>query len=571
MPNLTQSFLKYDIGHLQIIAEQWGLELESQDLNSAAEELSASLLDLEAVTETIDILSTQARTALTTLLESNGKIEWAIFARTHGEIREMGAGKRDREQPHKKPISAAETLFYHGLLAKAFFDSDKGSQEFAYIPDDLLEAIEAIDFETNDSIPLIKNDPLGRLATPVEKAFEIHATDTILDDATTYLAALRLNLESNSLLLEKSRFKCDLQDLLVETKLIKNNILQPEAVKKFLEVSRENALNMLYTAWLNSQTFDELRMIPTIVCEGEWTNQPQVTREFIMNLITAIPDGKWWSVTAFVKAIKEKHPDFQRPAGDYDSWFIKRASDGQFLRGFAYWDSVDGALIGYMIQTLHWLGKLDLASPEGGKEVTAFRINSVSAQGGVRAAEDGGASKIEKGKIIVSSNGKITVSRYFSRAVRYQIARFCDWDDGFDTSFAHHLASGAGKTAQSYSTTDNIYKYSVSAKSLKRASEQGLKAEQLLALLVKYTNSNVSPAFVKALKRWDANGTEARVESLLVLRVSKPQIMEEMRASKAGKFLGELLSPTAVVVKEGAIQKVMEALAELGLLAEVID
>jgi hypothetical protein len=45
--------------------------------------------------------------------------------------------------------------------------------------------------------------------------------------------------------------------------------------------------------------------------------------------------------------------------------------------------------------------------------------------------------------------------------------------------------------------------------------------------------------------------------------------LEEMRASKAGKFLGEILSPTAIVVKEGAIQKVMAALAELGLLADV--
>ncbi len=32
-------------------------------------------------------------------------------------------------------------LFYRGFLAKAFFDTDKGAQEFAYIPDDLLELI----------------------------------------------------------------------------------------------------------------------------------------------------------------------------------------------------------------------------------------------------------------------------------------------------------------------------------------------------------------------------------------------------------------------------------------------
>jgi hypothetical protein len=149
--------------------------------------------------------------------------------------------------------------------------------------------------------------------------------------------------------------------------------------------------------------------------------------------------------------------------------------------------------------------------------------------------------------MVVSSNGRITISRYFSRAVRYQLARFCEWDQEKDDEYIYH----------------------VSAQSLKHAAEQGLKAEQLLALLVKYTNGNVPPALVKALKQWEAHGTEARVEKLLVLRVNRPEIMEEMRKSKAGKFLGEVLSPTAVIVKSGAESKVLSALAELGLLAEV--
>lgn len=530
MPDLSASLQKQDLGHLRIVAGFWGLELESTDTDSALEELCASLLDLEAVSETLEILSPEARSALTVLIESDGKLEWVAFARKYGEIREMGAGKRDRERPHLKPTSTSEILFYRALLAKAFFDTEKGAQEFAYIPDDLFEII--VEAGAMHASPLQKNEALGRPATPVEKAFEIPATDHILDDATTYLAAVRIGDAS------KSRLKRDLQDLLQITGLIKKKALQPEAVKKFLEAPRPEALTMLYKAWLASDTFDELRLMPAIVCEGEWKNQPQVTREFLTDLIHDIPQGKWWSIPAFVKAIKEKYPDFQRPAGDYDSWFIKRESDGQYLRGFAYWDAVDGALVKYFIQVLHWLGRVDLASPEDGKEATAFRI---------RSQVEGQRSKVD-GKINVSSNGKITVSRHFSRAVRYQISRFCEWDD----------------------QKKDDYMYSVSARSLKRAHEQGLKAEQLLALLVKYTNGAVPPALVKALKRWEANGAEARVESLLVLRVSKPEVMEEMRKSKAGKFLGEMLSPTAVVVKSGAIEKVTAALAELGLLAEVI-
>ncbi len=62
-----------------------------------------------------------------------------------------------------------------------------------------------------------------------------------------------------------------------------------------------------------------------------------------------------------------KVPRLPAPAGDYDSWFIKRASDGQYLRGFAHWEEVDGALIKYFItDILHWLGQVDLSAAEGG-------------------------------------------------------------------------------------------------------------------------------------------------------------------------------------------------------------
>lgn len=544
MPALDQSLLKADIGHLRIVAEFWGLELESADADPAREELCASLLDLEAVAETLGILPAESRSALNALVNAGGRIEWSVFARKYGEIREMGAGKRDRERPHLKPASTSEVLFYRALIAKAFFDSEKGAQEFAYIPDDLFEIIKHEGAVLSVSKGHKghegeKQEPLGRPATPVEKAFEIPAADFILDDATTYLAALRIADPS------RLRFKRDLQALLEAAGLIQGEGLHPDEAKKFLEAPRTQALGMLYDSWLASTSFDELRLIPGLLCEGEWKNQSQVTREFLMNLIEDIPPGKWWSIPAFVKAVKEKYPDYQRPAGDYDSWFIKRESDGAYLRGFAYWDAVDGALIKYLIHALNWLGRADLALPEEGKEATAFRPTQIAKR----------ELQHVNGKLNVTSNGKITVERMFPRAARYQLARFCEWD-GLDTPLRGY-------------STNTEYKYRITAESLKRANRQGLKAEQLLAMLVKYTNGTVSPALVKALKRWDANGAEARVENLPVLRVNKPEIMEEMRKSKAGKYFGEILSPTAVVVKGGAIQKVLAELAELGLLAEV--
>jgi hypothetical protein len=95
-----------------------------------------------------------------------------------------------------------------------------------------------------------------------------------------------------------------------------------------------------------------------------------------------------------------------------------------------------------------------------------------------------------------------------------------------------------------------------------------LKISQLLSLLAKNAAAGLPPAFVKALKRWETNGTEARVEIQTVLRVSRPELLEELRKSRAGRFLGEILGPATVIVKPGAHARVLAALAELGLLAE---
>jgi hypothetical protein len=277
--------------------------------------------------------------------------------------------------------------------------------------------------------------------------------------------------------------------------------------------------------------------MPGIICEGEWKNQPLVTREFLLNLLDAVPDDKWWNLNSFINGIKNKYPDFQRPAGDYDSWFIKRETDGQYLRGFKSWDEVDGALIRFFItDILYWLGIVELAGPEEGSEVTAFRLLNVKNL----------KLKAENAKLHISSQGKIVIPRFAPRTVRYQVARFCEWDE---------------------EKTDD-YKYRITPHSLTKAKEQGLKVEQLLILLAKHSDAGIPPVLVKALKRWKVSGTEAWAETQIVLKVSRPEVLEELRKSKAARFLGEPLGPTTVTVKSGAIQKVMDAMTELGLLAE---
>ncbi len=572
MPDLLHSLQARDLGHLRIVAELWGVELQSNDASEALKELSAALRNPVLAYEIMDSLPAEAKSALETLAEAGGKVPWAAFARQFGELRDAGPGRRDREQLHLHPISAAETLFYRALLARAFFDTPSGLQEFAYIPDDLLPLTHHREHEEHrentrkDSVDLsspkgtvlsvVKNEPLGRPATPKERAHVIPSSDRILDDATTLLAALRLGIEPPKLRVPLNVLTALLSagGLISRSDLTPHppsltpfggasrgkgaqgdRSIYPEAVKSFLEAPRAEALALLAKAWQNSETFNELRQIPELVCEGEWRNPSHVTRHTLLAYLAAIPHGQWWSLPAFIRAIKEKHPDFQRPAGDYDSWFIKREADGVYLRGFEHWDEVDGALIRYFITgPLFWLGMAELASPESDAAPAAFRSTLHPPH------------PTEDGKLTAASNGVISVPRLVPRAARYQISRFCEWEE----------------------SKSDEYRYRVTPASLTRARQQKLKPDQLLAILRKHAAAPLPPPFVRAIQRWEINGTEARLEHPVVLRLASPAILDELRKSKAARFLGETLGPTAVIVKPGAQSKVLAALAELGLLAE---
>ena len=56
---------------------------------------------------------------------------------------------------------------------------------------------------------------------------------------------------------------------------------------------------------------------------------------------------------------------------------------------------------------------------------------------------------------------------------------------------------------------------------------------------------------------------------MTLLRVESPAVIEALRARRGlGRWLGEALSPTILVIQPGGSEKVRKALLELGYLAE---
>jgi len=539
LPDLENSLQGHDLGHLRIVAECWGLELGAPDVNKAISELSNRLLDFALVEEILESISTEARSALDAIVIKGGRLAWVQFIRQYGEVRQIGPGRRDRQRPDQNPTSTAEVLWYRALVGRAFFDTPRGTEEFAFIPNDLLSLIPR-------TASIQDGSPLGRAATPAERAYPLPTDDRLLDHICTLLAALRINQEPTSLPENLQPF---LSSLLASAGILGSDDLPDiEATRAHLEAPRGEALLQLAQAWLNSAAHNDLHLVPHLQVEGEWENDPLATRRFIIHQLDNIPEGTWWKLSAFIADIHRAHPDFQRPAGDYDSWYIKNSQSDTFLRGFEYWDDVDGALIRYVVTgPLYWLGFVDLACPEDDpspSKATAFRYSGWA--DALFADTHPEETPSESDPMHVRSDGRIGVPLTAPRSVRYQIARFCRWEQD----------------------TPHEYRYIISPASLERARQQGLQITHLLTLLQKYADP-VPPNITKALKQWEMRGTEIHIEQQTILRVGSPQILKTLQKSRAARFLGDPLGPAAIIVKSGAEEKVLAALLELGFIGEI--
>ncbi len=538
MPDLTHTLQGSDLGFLRMVALAWGVDLTAPDAYTALPILVNALRAPGLVQEMVEALPSDARRALQVLMENEGRLVWSTFARQFGDLRVMGAGKRDRERPDLKPANPAERLWYRALVGKAFLNLPPEPQEYAFIPDDFLPALQGLAGET---VP-----PPGRPASPAECAQLLPADTGILEQACTLLAWLRLGGSLENLPTPQTIPAAALAGLLRSAGLLDERLRpQPEEVRSFLESPPAEALLLLVQTWLASPTYNELRLLPGLRFEGEWQNDALAARRMMLDLLQPLPADRWWSISAFIAAIKERQPDFLRPGGDYDSWFIRREDDETYLRGFSTWDEVDGALLRFFITgPLHWLGLMDLAAPQPGAAPTAFRPSkwAASLENSLAPAD----LPAEDGQLRLTSTGRMRLPADLPRSARYILLRFCQWDGGAEGETRCHITPA----------------------SLAIARQQGLKMNHLVGLLRKHSADPLAPALLTALERWDKLDVQVRLQNATLLRVSSPAVLETLKKSKAGRFILEELSPTTVLLRPGSEEAVINSLVESGYLTE---
>ncbi len=538
MLNIVSTLNGQDLGFLKIVANAWGIEIKAPDAYAARTQLAFEMDNPEIIKEIYEVLPENVRKAFDVLLENEGKIPWAKFSRDFGEIQVMGSARRDRERPDLHLKTPVEYLWYRAFIGRAFFSTETEPQEFAYIPEEIFSCLEPVHIQKKQ-IP-------GRPATNKETKIVYPAQDVILDDACTFLAGMR-----NSFSFDILHNYCDipitfLNSILTELKLIsEDGTIDPEQVRIFLESSRELSLSLLINRWINNANLNEMSLIPGIIIEGILDRNHQKARQFLLDQISLIPNNQWWAIDSFVSFVYQTNPDFQRPAGNYDTWYIKSAADEEYLRGYEHWDAVDGLFLRFMITgPLFWLGLVDLASSSNENTMQAFKCSSWYAD--LLSNNSPEINKLEETRIIIDSYGKLVIPLRFSRTIRYQISRFCDWD---------------GKTKDGYI-------YHISPDSLQRAKQQGLKISHFLKIVQSTITHPFPPKLKSALENWENQGTQAHFSNAVLLHIADHEVIQQLQTMSVKKFIQAVLNQNTIAVTPYGVEPLRKALIEMGYLSE---
>jgi hypothetical protein len=491
----------------QVLAELRGAFVEAaENREQLMELLAAQMTDPTSVQmayEEVGDYSPESHKAIELLLKEGGEMAEAQFSRQFGSIRQMGPAKLERETPWFYPQNVAELLYYNGLVGRAFRGAGQSAHAVIYLPSDIEPWLPHPQSEaTEGALPV-------RPAAPPPAARVIAADDSFLEDMGTllgflYTARLRLtesgphpeDIEQFVRRLQMP-FADDVPELNVRLGLIlhlanrlgwlrrgdangENDAVQltVNPVAGFLEMTRAEQRRALWDAWLQSPEWNDLCRVPGLECAetGNWRNDPLQTRAKIVQLLGKLQAGAWYSRTQVIDAIREVEPDFQRPLGNYDSWYIRDTETQEFLRGFEHWDDVEGGLLRFLMSgPLHWLRFLDVAEPSAGDDM----LVSITQWGSFWLEQETPQPHEEpSGAIRVEEDFTVHVPHGISLHDRFRVERFAAWQASYPE-----------------------YVYQINQRSLKRAVEQKIPTERILAFL-KQRAAHIPPRVENALARF---------------------------------------------------------------------
>lgn len=501
MPTTAQMLADYPEFLIEVIAELRNAFLDDASREKRIELLAAQLTDptnVQMAYQDAGDFSAQVEEAVSLLLREHGEVSEAQFSRLYGPIRQMGPAKLEREAPWLNPESTAELLYYYGLIGRGFKGAGQNAYTIVYLPSDITPWL------PHPQNPAAASGLPIQPVAPPSAARQLPADDSFLDDAGALLGFVyseRLRItpsgphpEDVDRFVQRLRlpYGSDTPELSERLALLLHVAarsgwfrregdhveLTNNRVRSFLEKTRAEQRRLLFEAWRDSPEWNDLCRTPGLECTdtGNWKNDPKQTRQTLLRLIGQLQPGVWYTQNDVARAIQSVEPDFQRPTGDYDSWYIRNSTTQEFLKGFDAWERVEGELIRFLLRgPLHWLRAMDLAEPSVGSNllVSFSRWGARWLGHDVPEPEEDGHPRIT-----VAEDFTVTVTPDVSLYDRFRVERFAEWQ-------------------QSYPN----YVYRITQRTLKRAAEDGVPAARVAEFLKRH-DRNASPRVIAALERF---------------------------------------------------------------------
>lgn len=520
MNTLLPSLQDYPLSMLRAIADVRGVTLQSNAAREVAEQLATALAEPDNLLVALAGCSSQAHEALESLLRAGGRSPAAAFERRFGVIRRFGPGRLEREAPQRNPANATEELWYRGLVFRAFAQTPAGLSEFIYLPGDVagllpepeaaetelqLPVTSAPPFYTSSGSDLLQ-DACSLLCLVQAGAVRLSAADDPLAWRPGSLAELnswlRLPASSPAELAAPDSATPGALLLVLAGELgwlqARRHQLRLNAgpVRQWLETERGQQRRVLLDAWRDSAGWNDLCRTPALRCEqtGSWRNDPVDTRRGLLPLLAGLPDGRWLGLDDLIAAVKQRLPDFQRPDGDYDTWYIRQRSGQAFLRGFDCWEQVEGELLRFLLAgPLHWLGVIDLAGEEGpqdGEDLPRPALFRLTPAGAAWLAGEPAPAEPASGQIEVQADFAVLAPESAPLGERFRVARFTTWIENGPP----FPSAGSGRTSR----------YRITQSGLRRAAAQGIDAGRVLAYLREQAGDALPANVAAALERWQA-------------------------------------------------------------------
>ena len=495
---LHRFLVDYDMAMLRALAENLGMMLDTNRQTEAADQMAALLAEPSTVQIALARLSGDGRSALDRLLAAGGRMRAPQFNRQFGQVRPVGPGRLEREVAWRHPANPAEELLYAGLIYRAFYHDERGPGEFVVIPAELRSLLPQPPVETPAfAVAAVPGPPEPPAQEP-----------TLVNDLFLYLVYLhnrdvrpyadgRLGRRDTAALVQRLGRPAERRLALTHHLALRlgfvarrDDLLRPEsaAVRGWLTAAPARQLAALQTAWRDDPTWPDLCHVPGLACDLQtgWLERtdPVGTRKVLLSWLAHCPPEAWWPCASFVAAAKAADPDFQRPDGDYDSWYIRDAAGDAYLSGYESWDRVEGALIADLLAgPLRWLGVIDTARssprPEGDSGLLC-RLTAAGAHWlGLVAAE---IQAVTPAPIAVGPDLLVHVPPSTGLYVRFQLERFADLEQS------------------------EPCRYRLTAAGLSRALARGVQVEQVLAFLKRAGQRPVPATVAGQLRQWARRG-----------------------------------------------------------------